>query len=207
MKELIYAEIDLPQIPKNIIDIEFSYRFSLNVKYPGAGLHLIKNNNPIIPCKYMIGMVNKSLEDWLDNNLPWTKKLLKKIQIAESKNSVRSTHAVHSDINRSWALNYMIDLGGNDVWTSWYKERDKPLYRYRNDDIFQSDSKFVKYENLDTIFSTKLKNFKSYLIRVDILHDVNQIEDRRASLTISIEDQDLPVEISNKILNPCYYEE
>jgi hypothetical protein len=207
MKELIYAEVDLPQIPNDVIDIEFSYRFNLNIKYPGADLQLVKNNEPIIPCKYTVGMIDKSLKDWLNFNLPWAKTLLKKIQIAESDDSIKAVHSVHTDIKRCWALNYMFELGGEDVWTSWYKEKNKPLHRFRDSETFQADNKIVKYENLDAICSTKLKNFKWYLIRVDILHDVSQIENRRSSLTISIEDENLPIEVSDKILNPKYYVE
>jgi hypothetical protein len=207
MKELIYAEIDFPEIPEDILDINFSYNFSSNTKYPGKGLQLIKDNGSLAPCKYIIGMTNSLLDEWLDNNLSWAKNLSKKIQIAEAIDSVNATHAVHSDINRSWALNYMIELGGNNAWTSWYKEKEKPLYRFRDRDIFQSDNGFVRYENLDSICSVKLKKFKWYLIRVDIMHDVHQIKNRRSSLTISIKDKNLPIELSKKILNPIYYEE
>ena len=207
MKELIYAEVDFPEISSPAIDINYSYNLSLNTKYPGSGLQLFKNNQFIVPCKYTVGVINKSLEDWLNFILPWSNSLTKKIQIAESTDSAKSTHTVHSDINRRWALNYMFELGGDDVWTSWYKEKNKSLYRPRGDTTFQAEGSFIDYGNLDNICSAKFKKLKWYLIRVDILHDVDQIENQRSSLTISIEDENLPIEIFEKILNPVYYEE
>lgn len=204
MKDLIFAEVDLPKIPADIITDNFINYYHLNTKYPSENQNLIKNNMPVVPCKYTVGFLSSQLASWLDNNVCWSKSFIRKIQIAESNKVPETTHAVHSDIARRWALNYMITLGGDDAWTSWYKEKEKSLYRFKvNDD--QSDSGPVRYENLDIIYSTKFEESKWYLMRVDILHDVHQIINRRSSITISIPTESLPVELSEKILNQHYY--
>jgi hypothetical protein len=200
MKTALYSEVDLPNIPEHLLDFPIGKNsFS---KYPSKDYNLIKNKEPVVACRYTVEAIthNHPLLFWLEKNLPWSINLIKKIQIAKSENEKGSTHAIHSDINRRWALNYMTDLGGDDVWTTWYREINKPIYRFKIHGQ-PSDTGPVRYEKLTELASVKLENRKWYLLRVDILHDVHIIKTERKSITISFTDDNLPLELIKKIKN------
>jgi hypothetical protein len=204
MKHLIFSEVDLPKIPPSLIN--FNFGPEEYTRYPSATKNLIKDNKSIVPCKYTVGVINyQPLIQWLDANLPWSKNCLRKIQTADAENSTEAIHAVHSDFNRRWSLNYMVSLGGDNVCTSWYKEKGKLLHRFKKFDL-QTDDGDVRYENLEIIGSTKFENFKWYLMRSDILHDVCRINHCRTSVTISIVDNDFPNALTNKMSNHYYFE-
>jgi hypothetical protein len=93
---------------------------------------------------------------------------------------------VHSDIGREFALNYIIDTGGDAV-TSWYQENGKPMIRTKIQGGQQSDSGFVDYNNLEILESAVLEKNKWYLISTNVLHDVDNIVGSRKSISIGIQ--------------------
>ena len=101
------------------------------------------------------------------------------------------TDIVHSDVLRLWALIYVIDTGGDNVVTTWYQEKGKPLNRPRlNPDKTpgvekQTDTGFVDYNNLISLDNIKVKKNQWVLINVQILHDVDNITGTRKALSIS----------------------
>jgi hypothetical protein len=93
-------------------------------------------------------------------------------------------HTPHTDFKRHWGLNYLVDSGGKQVKTSWYKEKGKPLYR-------DSGLCVRRMEDLETVHSTVLEEGRWHMLSTNILHGVENIESSRTSLTISIWDKKL----------------
>jgi hypothetical protein len=122
--------------------------------------------------------------DWLCQTIPNIDSIVI-AQMQESKENKPSTHIVHSDIGREFALNYIIDTGGDAV-TSWYQEKDKPLIRKKIQSGQQSDTGFVDYNNLELLESAVLERNKWYLISTSVLHDVDNIVGARKSISIGI---------------------
>jgi hypothetical protein len=181
---MYYKELNLPPIPQHLLLEEFLPQTGTDDI--GYGKQHFKNGEMISPCSYWFSSIkNKDLLSWLWSNVPVTK-MLSSMMFQETHHSTGGYHIVHSDILRTYALNYMIDLGGEDVWITWYKEKDQPLSRTKKLGQGQSDSGFVPYENLEILEQAKFKKEKWYIIATNILHDVGKIKGTRKSLTISI---------------------
>jgi hypothetical protein len=180
----LYKKIDLPPIPAHLL--KFNLLWSKTVQDIGYGHKHIKNNRELIPCQYIYGFPdNKELIEWLITNIPECCKSMILAQIQESTTTLESTHIVHSDIERKSALNYIIDTGGENVVTSWYKEKEKNLYRNKISGGMQSDSGFINYQNLEILDSTKFEKNAWYALDVEVLHDVDYIVDFRRSITLA----------------------
>ena len=179
-----YKEINLPIIPKELLNLDLND--PIVIKDIGYGLIHQKNNKILTACEYIHGHLSyRPLIDWLLKNVPGINQDQIKGQIQSS-----GTHIVHSDIRRFAALNYIVDTGGENVITSWYQEKNKPLKRNKTISKQQSDEGFVDYNNLEILDSVKFEKNKWYLIDVSVLHDVDNIETFRKSITISIRKKD-----------------
>jgi hypothetical protein len=181
---MYYRELNFPPIPEELLQEEFIPESGHNDI--GYGAEHFKNNNKLEPCSYWISSVkNKKLYSWIWKNVPVTK-LLTKFNFQQTHHETGGYHIVHSDILRSYAINYMIELGGDEVCTSWYKENGQPLRRLKIAGNTQSDRGYIDYKNLELLDSVKLEQGKWYIIATDILHDVGKIVGTRKSITISI---------------------
>jgi hypothetical protein len=175
----------LPPIPEDLLEITLSYKNT--VKDIGYGVKHYKNNKLISPCVYKYGKIDQVLlVDWISKEIKDFKISLISWQSQIPINNLPSTHVVHSDINRKYALNYIFKAGGEDVITSWYHEKNKPIFRTKTSGGQQSDNGIVHYENLTLLDSTVFKPFTWYLLNVSILHDVDNIVSNRESITLSI---------------------
>lgn len=183
-----YKKLDFPPIPKKILDnIESSLTNIITIDDIGYGRVHIKNDKKLTACGYsMADVVNEDLRIWLEENIPNIETRFNILfQTQNSKNNLPSTHIVHTDRERLTALNYIINEGGDDVITSWYREVNKNLLREKKESGSQSDSGSVYYKDLTLLKSVRLKKDHWYIINTRILHDVDNIEDVRKSLSIS----------------------
>lgn len=183
-----YKKLDFPPIPKNIIDdIESSLTNGISVEDIGYGRVHIKNDKKLNACGYsMADVINEDLKSWLEENIPDIETRFNILyQTQSSKNNLPSTHIVHTDRERLTALNYIIDEGGDHVITSWYQEANKNLFREKKESGSQSDSGSVDYKDLKLLKSVRLEKNHWYIINTRILHDVDNIEHVRKSLSIS----------------------
>jgi len=153
----------------------------------GYGYNHKKGNRSIVSCGYVWARIKdyKPLMDWLNQTIPYLDPSLVIAQMQTSKENMPSTHTVHSDIGRKFALNYIIDTGG-DAITSWYQENGKQISRTKIQGGQQSDSGFVDYNNLELLESAVLEKNKWYLISTNVLHDVDNIVGSRKSISIGI---------------------
>jgi hypothetical protein len=183
-----YHQIDLPTVPEELLYFLSSVNSSqiLTVDDIGYGHTHKKGDRSFVSCGYARVKINEPLMDWLNQNIPHLNLSFMTIaQLQISKENVPSTHIVHSDIRRKFALNYIIDTGGDAV-TSWYRENGKPIYRTKIQGGQQSDSGFVDYNNLELLESAVLEKNKWYLIATNVLHDVDNIIGTRKSISIGI---------------------
>jgi len=182
---ITYRELGLPKIPKELLIFKndpISY-----VKDIGYNLQHEKNGRILKSCEYLNYELDSALKNWIFENIPGTKKMksFPFKQVSKTMDGVVGTHIVHSDIDRKFALNYMLELGGENVITSWYQEKDKPLRRTKYSGGKQADTGSVNYSNLELLDSVVLKLNTWYLIATDILHDVDNIKEERSSISIS----------------------
>jgi hypothetical protein len=185
---MFYKKLNFPPIPEYIINsLESSLIDNTIVDDIGYEKKHIKNNKQLTACRYSMGnVVNEELTSWLEQNIPdITSRFNILYQTQRSNNNIPSTHIVHTDRLRLTALNYIIDTGGSNVVTSWYKEDGKNLHRLQKTPGSQSDSGAVDYKNLQLLESVNLEKNNWYIINTRILHDVDNITDTRKSISIS----------------------
>jgi hypothetical protein len=185
---MFYKKLNLPPIPEHIINsLESSLIDNTVVDDIGYKEKHIKNNKELVACGYSMGnIVNSELTSWLEQNIPDVNSRFNILyQTQRANNNVPSTHIVHTDRLRLTALNYIIDTGGDNVMTSWYKEDGKELQRSKKITGSQSDSGAVDYKNLRLLESVNLEKNNWYIINTRILHDVDNITATRKSISIS----------------------
>jgi hypothetical protein len=186
---IYYKILDLPKIPEELL--VFTNKPYKIVNDIGYGLTHIKNGRTLKGCQYInYNIEHKPLLDWIHNNIPGSNLGIIRKQVTKTLNEV-GTHIVHSDMKRMFGLNYLLELGGDNVLTTWYQEKNKPLHRYKNKIGQQSDDGIVKYDDLEILTSIKFEKHKWCLIVTDILHDVDNITNERSAISISFKNNEI----------------
>jgi hypothetical protein len=187
---LFYKQLDLPKIPKKFLSFDpldqtMTSHAVDDIKFDYGKDHLCENQI-ITPPHYLVRMVKyEELNAWLSQYLPKIPNIVfSQVIPADSGKMI-----VHTDIKRIATLNYMIDLGGDNVTTNWYQERGQDIIRKEKTPGYQTDTGYVEYSNLDLLDSTVLQKNCWYLLRTNVLHDVTQITSTRKYLGISYFDQ------------------
>jgi hypothetical protein len=96
-----------------------------------------------------------------------------------------SHQGAHVDSTRNYALIYLLDPGGDNVITTWYKEEGQPTYRPRKTDLDQLTVN--DYTRLIEIDSVCLPTNCWVLFNARTLHDVANIETLRVSFHIGFD--------------------
>jgi hypothetical protein len=187
---MLYKELDLPPLPTELKDFDyFNFPILKDVKDLGYGGNFVKDGKILSSCSYITANAqHELLTSWFAENLPEFADLKRIYQIQTSCSPTGGTHIVHSDWGRIFGLNYIVDPGGDNVLTSWYKEKNKPLRRLKLSGNRQTDSGAVDYNNLELLESVNFEKHKWYLLATDILHDVDNITGSRRSLSIAFND-------------------
>jgi hypothetical protein len=181
---MYYRELNFPPIPEILLSEDFIPE--IGTDDIGYGVKHFKNGEEVSPCSYWFSNIrSRELLSWIWKNVPATKNV-SKLSYQQTHHRTGGVHIVHCDILRSYAINYMIDLGGEDAWTSWYKEKDKPLTRTKKEGDGQADTGYIDYANLELLDTVKFGQGKWYIIATNVLHDVDKIVGTRKSITISI---------------------
>jgi hypothetical protein len=189
----LWAELDLPSLPPELSNFKSEYsKYHIDIGY---GITHIKNNKELVACDLEIKqIIDPIIKLWLKSFLPDAiiNPAVMETAIVQSQcntsTSGTATHIVHSDISRYFALNYILDTGGENVTTSWYQEKNMPLSRLKRLGNKQTDSGAVYYKNLECLGSKIFEKNKWYLIATNILHDVDYIETTRSSISASYVD-------------------
>ena len=197
---MYYSELNFPQIPKELLIDPFEYignQESSKIVSERMGLKesYVRNGSNISPCAYWVTSIrNSKLSEWLRLNIPGTKNV-NRFCYQHAYHKTGGYHLVHSDIARDYALNYMIETGGDNAWTSWWREKEKPEIRDAKCGGGYNASTISTYKDLELLDTVKLEKGKWYVMATCVLHDVGKIIGLRKSITINI-----PKEMERKVL-------
>lgn len=191
-----YTEINMPPFPDELLPLA-SLQTTV-VPDIGYGRKYIVNNKELTPATYTFDILYNSqtgtigdhrVFNWLRTISSTPFKHMTMMQTTHDGNA----HIVHSDLVRKYALNYWWDTGGDNVITSWYQEKGKPLHRTKTTPDWQADTKEVKYEDLELLESVCFKPRTWYLMSTSVLHDVQNITGKRQGITIGFVDDDVVI--------------
>ena len=178
--------MDFPEVPEHFLE-ESDFTMVTNVEDIGYSLKHEYKGQLLNSTSYKVyRSKNDEFKNWFSKNLfvlPSHQPI--EFQKQQARFGTIGTHIVHSDIVRTFAVNYVFETGGDNVTTNWYKERGFPLYRTKSYGGKQADSGSVKYDDLECLDSVVLKKNRWYILDVRVLHDVQNIINCRKSLTIS----------------------
>lgn len=97
-------------------------------------------------------------------------------------------HGPHVDFRRRYNMVYILDAGGDNVRTVWYKERGHPIERLHAAGP-EGKSYWVKnYTDLEVIDDVVLEPGIWYLLNTKIIHSVENITGNRSMFTVSLPD-------------------
>jgi hypothetical protein len=179
---MFYKILDLPSIPKNLLQCHSTIIRSVDTTH---GREYIKNGQPIQSVHYTKMTAAKKLKDWVVDNVPGVTEDMIFLQSF----SGGTTQLIHSDLLRMFALNFIIDVGGNNVTTTWYQENEQPLSRYKDPAIHglgQANNKIIDYDNCAVLEQVQFKQHQWSLIRTDVLHDIDHMTGVRSAVSIAI---------------------
>jgi hypothetical protein len=94
-------------------------------------------------------------------------------------------HGPHIDPYRNYGLLYVIDTGGPDVKTSWWKKPNNPIMYPRRE---YPPLLYEDYSNLEMIESITMDLNTWYLINVRVMHSVENVLHRRITIQTSLND-------------------
>ena len=100
---------------------------------------------------------------------------------------VSDTHGAHTDPLRKWKLYYLLERGGDNAVTCFYKEKGHPVVRDLNDEMIVCNN----MDELELIEQVTWPMKQWVLINTMVIHSVENIQGYRYNFTISIPPQDL----------------
>jgi len=90
----------------------------------------------------------------------------------------------HCDNPESWGLMYLLDLGGDDVWTKFWREKGKPLNRYGA--ALGNGIVCNNFDDLILLESVKFPVCRWILLDATILHSIHGITGPRTNITVRV---------------------
>jgi hypothetical protein len=200
----LYGEVDLPPIPSGLL---FNLDFCSEEKFlpdVGFGQTFVKDNKLKTNTSYSkYSLINNQLIKWIKQTVPpWPEHESLTIQKSAPNNNLKDClHPAHHDLRRIFALNYVLNAGGDSVVTSWYKDINQPILRNPNRPRgVLTDSGPMNYDTSICLGSAQFELHKWYLIRTNVLHDVDHIDHERSSITIPYFDESIVNDFKQKNL-------
>jgi hypothetical protein len=179
-----YKKLDLPRIPDELINYDLD-KFTF-VEDIGHGEKFQRDNQDIAPIKFKYGYsTHEPLLQWIKTNIhPLTDTgLMCKTSYGTLEGS---EHIIHNDIQKIAHLSYWTELGGDNVVTSWYWQKGKPLFRTKSTGGKQSDDGVVPYDKLAKLESVVFEPHTWYLFSANVLHDARNITGTRMGFEIPL---------------------
>ena len=98
--------------------------------------------------------------------------------------AIAGYQVISQDVNahfdrRHWAINYVIDTGGSNVVTAFFKDRKSPM---QVDEIYRLDQN----EQLDLLFDRCVEPGRWHILNTHVLHSVKGIETERSAITVGL---------------------
>lgn len=185
-----YKHLNFPQVPKNLISLDIHnpdyYTFVKSIPVFNYGNDHYLNGQFIEPPGYFIYSVNyQPLLDWFLEFVPAYDQT-QSLSLIITKHANQGRMIVHTDISRKFAVNYIIDTGGDQVSTNWWKELGHSPIRGEKLPGKQTDTGHVKYDNLELLESVICEKNNWYMIQTNVLHDVSNISSPRIFLSFPV---------------------
>lgn len=101
--------------------------------------------------------------------------------------SVGPSLAPHVDTSRNYTIQYLLDLGGDNVDIVWYKEKDKPVLRPDLRSNYDPNVTINDYSRVEEIDRARLALNSWVCLNAAVLHSVENVKTPRIALQISRE--------------------
>lgn len=106
----------------------------------------------------------------------------------------------HTDGPRGpYVLSYLIDTGGENVDTIWYKEKGKEILR-------QPATGLIHFEGLEELFRYRVRPFTWTLMDARVLHSVIGMTSNRYMISIGLYPNEYAEFLSQHNLEDCFYD-
>lgn len=145
---------------------------------PPIPTHLTKS--PILVDKNQIGFTDDSYSRWAAKSdlVDWLKEHISESVTLAGVQVISSDVPLHCD-KRKWALNYLIEAGGENVVTGFYKLPEK-------DAIQPPGSRYAFARDEEELCSTTFRLNSWHLLNTNVLHKVTGVTGKRVAITIGL---------------------
>jgi len=176
---------DLPLIPEDLVQACMNRAHS-DTNDNATNIHaytvrtLVKNKKSFPSIKVPRYDVSDILKDWISTNITnqW-----RNIGIATTIfDGTSNIHGAHADGTRRYSLMYLLEVSNPDQYTKFYQEQGYPLYR-------EPYATPLDLDKLDVLETVIVQPRTWAYLNVRILHGVENIQGRRTSIQVDL-DQD-----------------
>jgi hypothetical protein len=190
MHEWLYKILDdLPHVPQELIDRAYA-KINTELEQMPSNSDQKIDWTKITTDKIIVDGVEKTnapnlaygldedVRDWVHKNI--TDRDIANIRIAATNTTAENdTNGAHCDLSRNYTLLYLLESGGPDHRTVFYREHGQPLWR-KNGDRCNDHSK------LDIVDSLQVPLRRWTLITTRVLHGVRNIPTPRISIQVGL---------------------
>jgi hypothetical protein len=197
MNLFTYAFLDLPNPPNSIIDQAYrAYEEKKKIGFIETTLHDVPGHkeyrnrsvrfrdgsyiNSIESYRYWI---SEEFENWINVHVQENTKGCG-VNVFDGGKLV----APHVDANRNFAIQYILETGGDNVETAWYRQKGKDITRPDIRHVFDLDKIVLDYDQLAELDRICFPINTWVCINTNILHAVENLKGRRMALQISRQD-------------------
>jgi len=175
----------LPQVPEHFITRCFdiskldNLRDKAYIKAPDEYVNrrLLKNGKEYGSRRGNAIEMGKDWEKWVDENIitNWIE-----TGVRISKDNGSPLHGPHTDKPiEKYKFFYLVEPGGDSVYTSWYQEKGKPLMRPHSISV-------CDYSLVEKVEEIVIPKNKWMLFNTNIMHGVENLKGDRITLIVSI---------------------
>lgn len=191
-----YGYLDLPDLPQSIIDAAWqsleinknNHKVKVNnwLDRPGYAEYEYRNftlrdGTEVKTVKSHRYSISKEFDDWVVEHC--------QLDPAPCGVAVYDDHssffAPHVDISRDYTILYMLDLGGSNVETTWYRQHGHNLLRPDLKSVFDPGVITKNFDTLEEIDRVRLPLGRWVCLNAAILHAVENIQGVRVGIQLS----------------------
>lgn len=197
MNLFTYAFLDLPDPSEQIVNQAYhAYEEKKKIGFIETNLHQVPGHkeyrtrevrfrdgsrlNSIESYRYWI---SEDFETWVRNHVQEETKGCG-INVFEDGKLV----APHVDANRNFALQYILETGGDRVETAWYRQKGRDILRPDIRHVFDLNKIVLDYDQLEELDRICFPAKTWVCLNTNILHAVENLQGRRLALQISRQD-------------------
>lgn len=198
---------NLPSVPQQFIDQAFAVAQTADAEAESHFKLISNDSSKVFKRKLLIdgkeyptrhqwsGELSKDWEDWVRTNII-SSFINTGVRVSVGPEDT-TWHGAHSDGYKGpprkfvYKLYYLIEPGGDNVDTVFYKEVGQPVERTEEQAQFIND-----YSQLEVVDKVRLPLRKWVLLNTSILHGVENVTGPRTNLVVGIEKQQFNVNVS-----------